>query len=98
VQYWTLEGNRPSVALVEPEKVAVVAGPEGHTCCFLWQDAHFELPLLDWWLLSKLPEGPCGRRELARVLGYPVDRLVVALTPPMQGYCYKAVVGVLPRR
>jgi hypothetical protein len=98
VPYWTLEGNRPSVALIEPERLAVGTGEGGHTCRFLWRDGYHELPLLDWWLLARLGDGAAGPRELARLLGHAPDRLVVALTPPMQGYCYKAVVGVLPRR
>jgi len=98
VPYWTLEGNRPSGALIEPERLAVGVGDDGYTCRFLWRDAYHELPLLDWWLLARMGSGPCGSHELAHVLGHAPDRLVVALTPPMQGYCYKAVVGVLPRR
>jgi hypothetical protein len=40
----------------------------------------------------------CGGRDLDRLLGHPPDRLLVALTPPVQGYCYKAVMAVLPKR
>jgi len=97
VPYWTLEGDRPSVALIEPEKVALAYTDSGHICCFLWKECHHELPLLDWALLGRLGTDS-GARALRRALGHAPERLVVALTPPMQGYCYKAVVGVLPRR
>jgi hypothetical protein len=99
VPYWTLEGDRPSVGLIEPERLVVARTASGHACRFLWQGSYHELPLLDWWLLSRTGvDGDLGARPLDRLLGYAPDRLVVALTPPMQGYCYKAVVGMLPRR
>ena len=40
----------------------------------------------------------CGERQIRNLLGHAPDRLLVALTAPIQGYCYKAVMGVLPRR
>ena len=96
---WTLEGDRPSVALLEPEKLGVAVNGDGsYGCRFLWQEGYHDLPLLDWRLLGRLTLDRCGARQLHQALGHPADRLVVALTPPMQGYCYKAVVGVLPKK
>jgi hypothetical protein len=40
----------------------------------------------------------CGERQVGQFLGHAPDRLLVALTAPIQGYCYKAVMAVLPRR
>src|SRR5205823_4506075 len=48
VPYWTLEGDRPSVALLEPEKLGVAVNGDGsYGCRFLWQDGYHDLPLLD---------------------------------------------------
>jgi len=99
--YWTLEGDRPSVSLVEPEEVGVARVPGGYVCRFIWQHTFHELFLRDRRLLAALETRrvqSCGERQIRNLLGHAPDRLLVALTAPIQGYCYKAVVGVLPRR
>ena len=101
IPYWTLEGDRPSVSLVEPEQVGVARAPGGYVCRFMWEHTFHELFLRDRRLLAALESRrvqSCGERQVRNLLGYSPDRLLVALTAPIQGYCYKAVMGVLPRR
>lgn len=101
VPYWTLAGDRPSVTVVEP-----TAGPEvtpsasGGQCHFVWAGLRHELPLAHSRLARALARGwwsALSASDLERVLGYRPARLVVALTPPLEGYCYKVVAGFLPR-
>jgi hypothetical protein len=99
--YWTLQGDRPSVALIEPEQIGVARAAGGYVCRFLWLDTFHELFLQDRRLTAALGRRrleQCGGRQLHDLLGHAPDRLLVALTPPVQGYCYKAVMAVLPRR
>ena len=101
IPYWTLEGDRPSVSLVEPQEIGVARAPGGYVCRFIWEHTFHELFLRDRRLLAALASQQverCGERQLAHLLGHGPDRLLVALTAPIQGYCYKAVMGVLPRR
>jgi hypothetical protein len=101
IPYWMLEGDRPSVSLIEPQEVGVAHAPGGYVCRFIWEHTFHELFLRDRRLLAALASrqvARCGERQLAHMLGHNPDRLLVALTAPIQGYCYKAVMGVLPRR
>jgi hypothetical protein len=101
IPYWTLEGDRPSVSLVEPDDVGIAQAPGGYVCRFIWMHTFHELYLRDRRLLGALEVQRvhrCGERELRRLLGHAPDRLLIAMTSPIQGYCYKAVMGVLPRR
>lgn len=75
--YWTLNGERASVALVAPPTPPVVAG--GH-CRFRWRNVVHALPVLPS-ALARRPRRP--------------RRLVVALSPPRDGQCYKVVAGLL---
>jgi hypothetical protein len=101
IPHWTLQGDRPSVSLIEPTHVGVARGPGGYVCRFLWLDTFHELLLHDRRLLTALRRSQvqrCSGRDLERFLDHPPDRLLVALTPPIQGYCYKAVMAALPKR
>jgi hypothetical protein len=99
--YWTLQGDRPSVALIEPDDVGVARAAGGYVCRFMWLGTFHELFLQDRRLTAALARHPverAGGRQLHSLLGHAPDRLLVALTPPREGYCYKAVMAVLPRR
>jgi len=101
IPYWTLEGDRPSVSLVEPDEVGVARAPGGYVCRFMWEYTFHEVFLRDRRLLAALESRrvqSCGERQIRNLLGHAPDRLLVALTAPIQGYCYKAVMAVLPRR
>ena len=101
VPYWTLTGDRPSVSLVDVELGPhVVRHDWGLACRFAWAGEVRELPLVDHTLgrvLSDVGEEGVGPGYLEAVLGFRPRRLVVALTAPHDGYCYKAVAGLLPR-
>jgi hypothetical protein len=89
------------VSLVEPDEVGVARAPGGFVCRFTWEHTFHELFLRDRRLLAALESQRmqhCGERQLHHMLGHGPDRLLVALTAPIQGYCYKAVMAVLPRR
>ena len=60
-------------------------------CRFEWQDRAWELPCLDRRLAAVMDRD--GRRimEVERR-----SRLLVALTPPIDGHCHKVVEAVLP--
>lgn len=102
VPYWTLAGDRPSVTLVEPTAgPEITRSPAGCNCHFVWSGARHDLPLAHS-RLSQVLSGSSWDNltasHLERVLGYRPARLVVALTPPFEGYCYKVVAGFLPGR
>ena len=101
IPHWTLQGDRPSVSLIEPDHVGVARGAGGYVCRFLWLDTFHELLLRDRRLVTALRRYDvqrCGGRDLEAMLGHAPGRLLVALTPPKQGYCYKAVMAALPKR
>lgn len=77
VPYWTLTGERASVALVAPSGRPVIHGAE---CRFRWRNIAHVLPVLPA-ALTACPSRP--------------RRLLVALTPPRAGHCYKVVAGLL---
>ena len=100
VPFWTLCGDRPSLALVTPE-----VGPQlrwtqdGLVCRFAWQGLVHQLPLQDTRLATRMTRqrrSTCSGRDLARLAGYRPGRLLVMLAPPVEGYCHKQVSAVLP--
>lgn len=100
--FWTLSGDRPSLAVIEPE-----AGPtierarDGMRCRFRWRRLDHVLPLDDRVVGASLLHPTARRvraRTLGRMLGWQPRRLIVALTPPLGGQCYKVVAGILPGR
>ena len=100
--FWTLSGDRPSIAVIEPEMGPIVERERnGFRCRFRWRKLDHDLPLDDQSVGAALLH-PCARtigaRTLGRMLGWEPHRLLVALTPPMAGHCYKVVAGILPGR
>lgn len=100
VPYWTLAGDRPSVTIVD-----IATGPQlrrdarGYECRFTWQAGRHQYALGDRHLAGQLEDVGWPRfsgRDLQRLLGYRVRRLLVVLTPPHEGYCYKMVAALLP--
>jgi len=97
VRFWTLTGDRPSVAIVEPERGPRLRPTDhGYECHFEWRGLRHVLPLADRGAAAALDRW--GPAHLSRVLGFRPGRLLVALSPPVNGYCYKVVAGLLPRR
>ncbi len=100
VPFWTLTGDRPSLAIVVPE-----VGPQlrwtdsGYQCRFAWQGLVHELPLGDPRLIDGMQRqrrSSCAGRELRGLTGFKPSRLLVLLTPPVEGYCHKQVAALLP--
>ncbi|MEO7837319.1 MAG: hypothetical protein ABIS21_06730 [Acidimicrobiales bacterium] len=77
VPYWTITGERASVAVVAPRTRPVLAGG---TCRFQWRNTAHSLPVLP----AALTDCPPRPRWL-----------LVALSPPRAGHCYKVVAGLL---
>lgn len=102
VPYWTLVGDRPSLALVEPsEGPLVLAGPVGFECRFGWQGTVHQFPLGDRRLgdeLYRLRRRRSSPRELTRILGFRPGRLLVVVAGPFDGHCTKQVATLLPGR
>jgi hypothetical protein len=107
VLYWTLEGDHPSAAILDLATAPLVLArapapgrPDAPRCRFSWAGRTIELPLTDRRLTvalgrSDLPllSGPA----LADAAGGRPRYLLLALTPPVDGHCYKVVAAVLPR-
>ena len=102
VPYWTLTGDRPSLALVDPsDGPLVLAGPGGYECRFGWHGTVHQLPLGDRRLgaeLYRLRRRRSSPRELTRILGYRPARLLVVVAGPTDGHCTKQVAALLPLR
>jgi hypothetical protein len=98
VPLWSLD-NRPSVSLVQPNSdLAVRATEQGLMAQFRWRGYTYSLPVEDRRLLSRMdwfPENPVQGRALAEVLGFFPSRLLLSLSEPVNGYCYKQAVGLL---
>ena len=99
--FWTIDHDRPSVALVQPEsEPSVRVSPLGVRCSFRWQGHINELPVddprvharLDWF-----PQNPLRGHALADVLGFRPGLVLLTLSTPNAGHCYKQATGLLPR-
>ena len=102
VPYWTLSGDRPSLALVEPsDGPLVLASPGGYECRFGWHGTVHQFPLGDRRLaaeLFSLRRRRSSPRELTRILGYRPGRLLLVVAGPTDGHCTKQVAALLPGR
>lgn len=80
IPFWELDGTRPSVAVV-PAQASLGVDDDGTLRCrFLWRTLLHDLPVA----VSRRTRMPA---EAAHV--------VVALTSPVEGHCYKVVTGIL---
>ena len=102
VPYWTLSGDRPSLALLEPSDGPTILGTAaGYGCRFAWQGGLYQFPLGDHRLadeLGQLRRRRSSPRELARILGYRPGRLMLVVAGPRDGHCTKQVAALLPGR
>ncbi|HEX6393185.1 MAG TPA: hypothetical protein VFZ97_07065 [Acidimicrobiales bacterium] len=93
VPFWERRPDHPSIALVEPEgQVSLWRDGTYLGCRFRWQGHERELPCLDRRIATHM-----DRARMTRMLAGRGDRLVVSLTPPIDGTCHKVVEAVLPR-
>jgi len=79
IPYWQLDGTRPSVAVV-PARATIGIDDDGRLRCrLLWRTLVHDLPV-----------------AVDRSARLPIEatHVVVALTSPIQGHCYKVVTGI----
>ena len=102
VPYWLAPRDRPSLAVLAPQRGPTILRRGGDTalaCRFRWRDTDQELPLADRLARRVIESAPWARLAgtgLARTLGFDPRHLVVALSRPQDGRCYKVVAGLLP--
>ena len=93
IPFWERRGDHPSIALVEPAGPIMMVREGPYLAChFPWQGHVRELPCLDRALAGYMDR--TGRTRLRAGKG---DRLVVALTAPIDGRCHKVVESLLRR-
>jgi len=101
--YWDFRGERPSVALITPERGPQVLrrDDDGTTWVrFGWSGE-------DVWLFCDDPTvirmmettrvASLSGKDLASALGYKPQYVLAALSNPVQGRSYKVCLGILPR-
>lgn len=89
VPYWTLAGDRPSMTVVAPHGPVVLAPTEdGLVVRFMWRAVMHTLPCTD----------PAAIRTVRKTGGAvrAPRRLLVTLSEPYLGHCYKLVPALLP--
>jgi hypothetical protein len=103
IAYADLDGSKPSVALVEPDRTPTFFYDEGGTWChFALQGRKHRLGVVDERVLEALRRvRALGESEpnaaVANVIGGTPKYLVVALGAPRQSQAPKLVLSVLPR-
>lgn len=103
VPYWDLSGTGPSLALVELERgmqVGAEQGPHPVWARFQLAQTLHHLPATDPRLLAVMRgsrHAYLAGRDLERALGFDPWYLLIALSPPLDGRCYKTVAAALPR-
>jgi hypothetical protein len=101
--YWEFHGMQPSVAVVVPSRGPVVfRRREDDTVWvrFGWPRSDNCLPLEDRRAIAALHAARRDRlsgKDLESALGFRPHFLVVALSRPRDGHCYKTVVSLLAR-
>jgi hypothetical protein len=93
VPFWERRSDHPSIALVEPDgPISLWRDGPYLACRFGWLGHERELPCLDRSMATQM-----DRAGRATIVAGKSDRLVVSLTPPIDGRCHKVVEAVLPR-
>ena len=101
--YWEFRGMRPSVAVVVPSRGPVIfRRREDDTVWarFGWPRSDNWLPLEDRRAIAALDDARRDRlsgKDLETALGFRPHFLVVALSRPRDGHCYKTVAALLPQ-
>lgn len=101
--YWEFHGMRPSVTLVAPSRGPVLFRRKADDS--VW--ARFGGPRSDHWLpvedrralacLWTTGRDRLSGRSLAGALGFRPQYVLVTVSRPRQGHCYKTVAALLPR-
>jgi hypothetical protein len=102
--YWEFGGMRPSLAVVVPSRGPLLFrradDPDTVWARFGWPRSDNWLPVEDPHAIEMLRAARRDRlsgKDLANALGFRPHYLVVALSRPRDGYCYKTVAAILPR-
>jgi hypothetical protein len=101
--YWEFRGMRPSVAVVVPSRGPLLfrrKADDTPWARFGWPRSDNWLPVEDRHAVAALRAASSERisgKELTGALGFKPYFLVVALSRPRDGYCYKTVTAILPR-
>jgi len=101
--YWEFRGMRPSVALVVPTRGPLLfrrRADDSVWVRFGWPRSDNWLPVEDRRAMAALWATRRDRlfgKDLASALGFRPHFLVVALSKPVGGHCYKTVTAILPR-
>lgn len=101
--YWEFGGMRPSLAIVVPSRGPLLFRRRSDDSVWV----RFGWPRSDNWLavedrravaaLWASRRDRLSGRELAKALGFRPHFLVVTLSRPREGHCYKTVAAILPR-
>ncbi len=101
--YWEFRGERPSVALIAPERgpqllrraddgsTWIRFGWTGDDVWLLCEDTH-AIRAIEATRSTSL-----AGRELAAALGFRPAYVLTTLSAPADGHCYKSCTGILPR-
>ncbi|MGH9099976.1 MAG: hypothetical protein ACRDV8_07080 [Acidimicrobiales bacterium] len=101
--YWDFRGARPSVALLEVAAHSqLIRRPTPHASCvrFRWGRDDAWIPVEDRHAVHALEasgEVQLSGKPLAAALGYTPHYLLVAVSRPRGGHCYKVCTAILPR-
>ena len=101
--YWEFRGFLPSVALIEPTRrpQLIRRQADGSTWVrFGWDRDDVWLPVEDRNAARALDAARRERlsgKSLATALGFEPQYLLVTVSPPRDGHCYKVCAAVLPR-
>ena len=101
--YWEFRGFRPSVALIEPTRSPqlIRRSADGSTWVrFGWDREDVWLPVEDRRAARALDAARRERlsgKSLASALGFEPQYLLVTVSPPRDGHCYKVCAAILPR-
>ena len=101
--YWEFNGMRPSVAVVVPSRGPLLfrrRSDDSVWARFGWPRSDNWLPVEDRRALAALWASRRDRlsgKDLAGALGFRPHFVVVTLSRPRDGHCYKTVAALLPR-
>jgi hypothetical protein len=101
--YWEFRGFRPSVALIEPTRRPQLLRRHADASTWVrfgWDRDDVWLPVEDRNAARALDAARRDRlsgKSLSTALGFEPQYLLVTVSPPRDGHCYKVCAAVLPR-
>jgi hypothetical protein len=101
--YWEFRGFRPSVALIEPTRRPQLIRRQADKSTWVrfgWNREDVWLPVEDRHAARALDAARRERlsgKSLATALGFEPQYLLVTVSPPRDGHCYKVCAAILPQ-